>query len=56
MTRTFDDLLKKLSACSKKKVAVAAAQDAPILEAVSEAKARGIAEAMRRKYAASPLP
>jgi len=46
MTRTFDDLLKKLSACSKKKVAVAAAQDAPILEAVSEAKARGIADAI----------
>ncbi|HOO27020.1 MAG TPA: phosphate acyltransferase, partial [Lachnospiraceae bacterium] len=46
MTKTFDDLLKKLSECSKKKVAVAAAQDAPILEAVSEAKKRGIADAI----------
>ena len=42
----FDDLLKKVSACSKKKVAVAVAQDAPVLEAVLAAKEQGIADAI----------
>ena len=42
MTKTFDDLLAKVSACSTKKVAVAVAQDDAVLEAVAEAKKRGI--------------
>ena len=29
MSKGFDDLLKKVSACDKKKVAVAVAEDAP---------------------------
>ncbi len=46
MSKTFDDLLKKLSSCPVKKVSVAAAQDQPILEAVAIAKKRGIADAI----------
>lgn len=46
MSKTFNDLFEKLSKCEKKKVAVAAAQDKPILEAVVEAKKRGIADAI----------
>ncbi|MBR2275480.1 MAG: phosphate butyryltransferase, partial [Lachnospiraceae bacterium] len=46
MSKTFDDLLKKLSACPTKKVSVAAAQDQPILEAVAIAKKQGIADAI----------
>ena len=46
MTKNFDDLLKRLSSCSMKKVAVAVAQDAPILEAVRAAKDRKIADAI----------
>ena len=46
MTKTFDDLLAKVAACSTKKVAVAVAQDDAVLEAVAEAKKRGIAEAI----------
>ena len=46
MTKTFDDLLAKVSACSTKKVAVAVAQDDAVLEAVAEAKKRGIADAI----------
>ena len=42
MTKTFDDLLAKVSACSTKKVAVAVAQDDAVLEAVAEAKKLGI--------------
>ena len=43
MSKGFDDLLKKFSECSKKKVAVAVAQDAPVLEAVKAAKEKGMA-------------
>lgn len=46
MSKSFDDILAKVSGCSKKTVAVAVAQDAPILEAVHEAKVRGIADAI----------
>lgn len=46
MSKTFDDLLEKLSKCSKKTVSVAVAQDEAVLEAVHEAKARGIADAI----------
>ena len=46
MSKTFDDLLKKLSSCPTKKVSVAAAQDQPILEAVAIAKKQGIADAI----------
>ena len=42
----FDGLLEKISACSKKKVAVAVAQDDAVLEAVQAAKERNIADAI----------
>ena len=61
MSKNFDDLLSKVSACSKKVVSVAVAQDEAVLEAVKAAKERGIADAIlvgdeskireiRRKY------
>lgn len=43
---SFDKLLAKVSECSRKKVAVAVAQDEPVLEAVREAKERRIADAI----------
>ncbi len=46
MSKSFDDLLSKVSGCSKKKVSVAVAQDGPVLEAVEEARKRGIADAI----------
>ncbi len=46
MTKSFDDLLKRVSECSKKKVAVAVAQDKAVLEAVKAAKERNIADAI----------
>lgn len=46
MSRNFDDLLKKVNDCYKKKVAVAVAQDEPVLEAVKAAKEKGIADAI----------
>ncbi|MBS4803463.1 MAG: phosphate butyryltransferase [Clostridium sp.] len=46
MSKNFDDLLKKLNDCSTKKVAVAVAQDEPVLEAVKAAKEKGIADAI----------
>lgn len=46
MSKGFDDLLSKVSSCSKKKVSVAVAQDGPVLEAVEVARARGIADAI----------
>ena len=42
----FDGLLEKISTCSKKKVAVAVAQDDAVLEAVQAAKERNIADAI----------
>lgn len=46
MSKHFDDLLAKVSQCSKKKVSVAVAQDEAVLEAVHAAKERGIADAI----------
>ncbi|MCR1952131.1 MULTISPECIES: phosphate butyryltransferase [unclassified Clostridium] len=46
MSKNFDDLLKKVNGCAKKKVAVAVAQDEPVLEAIKAAKERGIADAI----------
>ena len=46
MSKSFDDLLKKVNECSKKKVAVAVAQDKPVLEAIKLAKERNIADAI----------
>lgn len=46
MSKSFDDLLSKVSECSLKKVAVAVAQDSAVLEAVVAAKERNIAEAI----------
>ncbi|MDZ7542928.1 phosphate butyryltransferase, partial [Clostridium perfringens] len=46
MSKNFDDLLQKINGCPKKRVAVAVAQDEPVLEAVKAAKERGIADAI----------
>lgn len=46
MSKSFDDLLASVKKCSKKKVAVAVAQDKAVLEAVKAAKERDIADAI----------
>lgn len=46
MSKNFDDLLSKVSECSKKVLSVAVAQDKAVLEAVKAAKERGIADAI----------
>ena len=46
MTKNFDDILNMVKSCSKKKVAVAVAQDENVLEAVKVAKERGIADSI----------
>ena len=46
MSMKFDDIIKKVSSLEMKKVSVAAAQDEAVLEAVIEAKKRGIADAV----------
>lgn len=46
MSKSFDDLLAKVQLCERKKVAVAVAQDEPVLEAIKEAKEKGIADAI----------
>lgn len=46
MSKGFDDLIAKVNDCSLKKVSVAVAQDAPVLEAVKAAKERNIADAI----------
>ena len=46
MSKSFDDLLSKVSACSKKVLSVAVAQDKAVLEAVKAAKERRIADAI----------
>lgn len=46
MSKNFDDLLEKVKKSSKKTVAVAVAQDSPVLEAIKAAKERGIADAI----------
>ena len=46
MGQKFDDIVAKVKECGMKKVAVSVAQDSAVLEAVKEAKARGIADAI----------
>ncbi len=46
MAKNFNDLLSKVSSCSKKKLSVACAQDKAVLEAVKAAKERGIADSI----------
>jgi phosphate butyryltransferase len=46
MRQGFDEIIEKVKKCGMKKIAVAAAQDSAVLEAVQEAKAQGIAEAV----------
>lgn len=46
MNKGFDALLEKISTCSRKKIAVAVAQDDAVLEAVKAAKEREIADAI----------
>lgn len=46
MSKNFEDLLLKANICSNKKVAVAVAQDEPVLEAIKLAKEKGIADAI----------
>ncbi len=46
MGKSFEDIVGKATGVVMKKVAVAAAQDSAVLEAVREAKKRGIAEAI----------
>lgn len=46
MSKSFDDLLKRLSQVEKKKVSVAVAQDDEVLLAVKAAKERGIADSI----------
>ena len=46
MKKGFDELIAKVNECGMKKVAVSVAQDEAVLEAVAEAKKRGIAEAI----------
>lgn len=46
MSKNFSDLLSRVSACKKKTLSVAVAQDKAVLEAVKTAKERGIADAI----------
>lgn len=46
MGKGFEGLLAKVAECDKKKVAVAVAQDEPVLEAVRAARRQGIADAI----------
>jgi phosphate butyryltransferase len=46
MIKSFDDVLNRVKSNGIKKVAVAVAQDEPVLEAVRDAKKMGIAEAV----------
>ena len=46
MSKSFNDLFSRLKEIKTKKVAVAVAQDEPVLEAVKEAHKRGIANAV----------
>lgn len=46
MSKSFDDLLKKVASCSLKKVSVANAADDAVIEAVRAAKDRNIADAI----------
>ncbi len=46
MSKSFEDLKAKVASVGRKKVSVAVAQDGPVLEAVEEARVRGIADAI----------
>ena len=46
MKQGFDDIMAKVKQCGKKTVSVSVAQDSAVLEAVKEAKERGIADAI----------
>jgi len=46
MKKGFDEIISKVKECSRKTVAVSVAQDSAVLEAVREAKARDIADAI----------
>ena len=46
MAKSFDEILAQVKSCSKKKVAVAVAQDENVLEAVKKAKEEGIADSV----------
>ena len=46
MSKSFEDLLSRLKEVPTKKVAVAVAQDEPVLEAIKEATEKGIAQAI----------
>jgi phosphate butyryltransferase len=46
MIKTFDEVISKVKSKSMKKVAVAVAQDEPVLEAIRDAKKNGIANAI----------
>lgn len=46
MRKGFDEIISKVNECEMKKVAVSVAQDSAVLEAVREAKKRGIADAV----------
>jgi phosphate butyryltransferase len=46
MKKGFDEIIAKVSECDKKTVAISVAQDTAVLEAVAEAKKRGIADAI----------
>lgn len=46
MKQGFDEVVAKVKKCGKKTVSVSVAQDSAVLEAVREAKARGIADAI----------
>lgn len=46
MIKSFDEIIMKVKSKEMKKVAVAVAQDAPVLEAIRDAKKNGIADAI----------
>lgn len=46
MKQSFESIISKVKECGMKKVAVSVAQDSAVLEAVREAKKRGIADAV----------
>lgn len=46
MKQGFDDVIAKVKSCERKRIAVAAAQDSAVLEAVREARHQGIADAV----------
>lgn len=46
MIKNFEDVLQKVKSLSTKKIAVAVAQDKPVLEAIKDAQEQGIADAI----------